>query len=102
MKRAPNWLFSPEYHLPIRRPSRRNTSIGGLSFAVEINGENIPMRISERALQTIFAAGRSSSTWLDAYRKNARLIDARATAAHLEQPDRPVCLDVADFSGALA
>lgn len=92
-------MFLPERAAQNSRPVRRNTSIGGLSFAVEIDGENIPMRISESALRTIFGAGRSPSTWLEAYRKNADLIDSHAIAAHLENPDRPVCLHVADFAG---
>lgn len=99
MKRASPWLFPAERHVPSGRPGRRNTSIGGLSFAVEIDGENIPMRISERALRNVFAAGPNPATWLDAYRQNAGIIDAKATAAHLDQPDRPVCLEVADFLG---
>lgn len=92
----------PDRHVQGSRPNRRNTSIGGLSFAVEVDGENIPMRISEAALRTIFAAGRSPSTWLQAYRQHAHRIDARAVAVHRLVPDRPVCLDIADFAGVPA
>ena len=102
MKRASPWQFIPDRHNQGSRPIRRNTSIGGLSFAVEIDGENIPMRISEAALRTVFAAGRSPSTWLQAYRQHADLIDARAVAAHYDHPDRPVCLGIADFAGVQA
>ena len=102
MKRAAPWLLMPAHLESNARPTRRNTSIGGLSFAVEIDGQNIPMRISERALRTIFAAGRSPSTWLEAYRRNAQAIDARATAVHREKPEMPVCLDIADFTGVQA
>ncbi|MCZ2495763.1 DUF1488 family protein [Xylophilus sp. Kf1] len=98
MKRALPWVFAPDRFARRDRPVRRNTSIGGLSFGVEIDGENIPMRISEQALRKVFAAGRSPSTWLEAYRRNAGWIDSLAMAAHREDPSRPVCLEVEDFS----
>jgi hypothetical protein len=97
MKRATLWLFAPEVFDQNSRPAKRNTSIGGLSFAVEIEGENIPMRISEAALRQVFGADRSQSTWLATYRENAEIIDARAVELHLADPSKPVFLEAADF-----
>ena len=98
MTRPNLWLFAPEVLHQNNRPGIRNTSIGGLSFAVEVDGENIPMRISEAALRQVFGADRSQSTWLFTYRENAEAIDARAAAQHLSDPSRPVYLEAADFA----
>ena len=102
MKRPTLWLFAPEVFHQNSRPAKRNTSIGGLSFAVEVDGENIPMRISESALRQVFGADRSQSTWLTTYRENAEIIDARAAALHRENPARPVFLETTDFSDVSA
>jgi hypothetical protein len=69
-----------------------------LSFAAEVEGEHVPMRISENALCTLFGAGRCRSTWLEAYRRHAHEIDARAIALYLQDPKRPVCLETSDFT----
>jgi len=92
-----SWLFArSERRQPPTRP-RRNTSIGGLSFALEIDGENVAMRISEEALRRCFGAAGCRSTWLAAYRKHAELIDARAIALHVSNPLGSVYLVPADF-----
>ena len=98
VNRPSPWLFAPQPIAVPTRAARRNTSIGGLSFAVEIDGENVPMRISETALRRVFGAGPSASTWLATYRLNARRIDALAIAQYRRDPLRPVCLTAEDFA----
>lgn len=98
MKRPSPWLFAPDRTPVVNRQALRNTSIGGLSFALEIDGENVPMRISEGALRGVFGAERCRSTWWPAYRRNANEIERRAVAAYRRAPGRPVCLEVADFA----
>lgn len=98
VKRAPSWLFAPDRTPgPVVRGGKRNTSIGGLSFAVEVEGEHVAMRISADALRMCFGASRCSSTWLAAYRLNALVIDARAIELHRRNPREPVCLGPSDF-----
>jgi hypothetical protein len=92
------WLFSNS-RLSANPPAvRRNTSIGGLSFALEIGGEHVAMRISEDALRHCFGADRCCSTWLATYRRHAGTIDARAVALHLRNPLQSVCLQRGDFT----
>jgi len=93
------WLFAAAQAASASPPARRNTSIGGLSFALEIDGQHVAMRISEDALRHCFGAQACCSTWLAAYRRHARTIDACALARHLRDPRQPVCLQRGDFPG---
>jgi len=92
------WLFAPVVPTPPSRPVRRNTSIGGLSFALEVDGQHVAMRISDEVLRKVFGARRCRSTWLQAYRDNATRINARAVAAYHRAPQSPVFLDLGDFA----
>jgi len=72
-------------------------TMGGLNFAVIVDGQRIAMRISEEALQDHFGASGDAFSLITAYRNNSGVIDAKAIERYRANPGVQVLLKTADF-----